>query len=79
MTYAEEVSAAQEMAYNHGAEASIDQLTRLSTQMEALLTTITGNGHESFARYSNEVQHNVLWMAHGLAHQICIVAKKLGG
>lgn len=48
----------------------LDELNKRSAQLAALLSTLRGDGYQSFKGYSEEVQENTLWLAGDLAEQI---------
>lgn len=56
---------------------NIDSATRLSAQLAALLSTISGEGFESFSGMAEGVQSDVLWLADDLAHQLREVAGQI--
>jgi hypothetical protein len=39
----------------------LDHLDARLTQLAAMLSLVTGEGHDNFAAHSDEIQHNFLW------------------
>ena len=62
----------------HNAATSADILDHLQArlcQLEALLITTCGNGHESFSSWNDEIQDNFLWACSMMAEE----CKELAG
>lgn len=49
---------------------AMDYCEMRTAQLAALLHVISGEGHSSFDRYSDEVQDNVKWLARTLADEV---------
>ncbi len=50
--------------------SSEDLISERVCQLKSLLTVITGEGFDSFARYNDDIQSNVLWLAKAMADDI---------
>jgi hypothetical protein len=55
----------------------IDNASRLSKQLSALLCSISGEGFETFAVMTNDTQNNLIWLADELASQLDEVIRKI--
>jgi hypothetical protein len=56
-------------------EAADDTLTRKSAQLSAMLTTVVGEGFQSFDGYNAKVKENFLWACQDLADEINVLAE----
>ena len=52
------------------ANALVDKIVQKSTQLDAMLTIITGEGYETFSAWSDETKHNYLWACSSMSQSL---------
>ena len=60
----------QHQKYVDHQESSEDIMSERICQLQALLTSITGEGFDSYKRYNEDIQQNILWLADALIDDI---------
>jgi hypothetical protein len=60
-------------------EDAIDQLTRRTSQLSAMLIMITGCGFKSFDSYNDTIKENYLWACADHANELEVLANKMAG
>ena len=59
-------------------EAPIDQLTRKTAQLYAMLATTYGGGFDAFNAWSNSIKNDYLWACADLAKEINVLSEHVG-
>lgn len=77
-----ESTATDLLGRNNSVEAPADRISRLAAHLDAFLSTLIGEGFDSFDNWNSDIQHELLSLASSLAtdlHKTISLTTSAGG